>query len=67
VNNSGQLKQEIRGTGIGLKNVKERLKLLFGEMASLNISNTNEQMVSAVLIIPELNTIGLEEMTRNRV
>jgi two-component sensor histidine kinase len=54
VKNSGQLKNDDPGKrkGIGIKNSKERLRLLYGESASLTVENMNEQMVCATIRIP---------------
>lgn len=54
VKNSGQLKSDDPGRrkGIGIKNSKERLRLLYGESASLTVENMNEQMVCATIRIP---------------
>jgi LytS/YehU family sensor histidine kinase len=53
--NSGQLKEGIQGTGIGLKNASDRLKLLFGKLSDLKISNLNDEYVSASFSIPLKN------------
>ena len=50
--NSGQLKEGIQGTGIGLKNASDRLKLLFGKLSDLTIQNLDEHFVSASFSIP---------------
>lgn len=54
VKNSGQLKDDVPGKrkGIGIKNARERLRLLYGEKASLHVENMNEQMVCAIIRIP---------------
>lgn len=54
VKNSGQLKNHQPGkrTGIGIKNSRERLRLLYGEKASLSVENMNEEMVCATIRIP---------------
>jgi len=52
VTNSGQLHSKTRGTGIGIKNVSERLVLLFGQLSSFTLENTNDNMVSAKFIVP---------------
>ena len=52
VTNSGQLKEEVQGTGIGLKNASDRLKLLYGKLSDLRIQNINAQQVSAKFTIP---------------
>lgn len=50
--NTGQLKQGVSGTGIGLKNASERLKLLFGKLSDLSIQNLDENNVLASFSIP---------------
>ena len=56
VKNTGQLK--IRGAGkghrrgIGISNSKERLRLLYGDKASLTVENMNENMVCATVKVP---------------
>ncbi len=50
--NTGQLKHGINGTGIGLKNASERLKLLFGKLSDLTIKNLDENNVLASFSIP---------------
>ena len=57
VKNTGQLKpvnEAINGKrrGIGIKNSRERLRLLYGENASLSVENMNEHMVCATIKIP---------------
>jgi len=54
VKNSGQLRSDTPGKrkGIGIKNSRERLRLLYGEKASLSVENMNEQMVCATIRIP---------------
>jgi hypothetical protein len=41
VTNSGQFNDASNGNGVGLKNSRERLKLLFGEAASVTVQNTS--------------------------
>ncbi|MEO1053758.1 MAG: histidine kinase [Bacteroidota bacterium] len=52
VQNTGQLKEKVTGTGIGLKNASDRLKLIFGKLSDLKISNQGNNMVSAKFTIP---------------
>ncbi len=54
VKNTGQLKGDGPGKrkGIGIKNARERLRLLYGEKASLAVENMNEEMVCATIRIP---------------
>lgn len=46
------LSTEGSGTGIGLKNVRERLRLIYGDKARLAITNNFPTGVSATLVIP---------------
>ena len=50
--NTGQLKANTGGTGIGLKNASDRLKLLFGKLSDLKIENLDHQNVLAKFTIP---------------
>lgn len=50
--NSGQLQTRTSGTGIGIKNVSERLSLLFGQLSSFSLENVNDNTVSAKFIVP---------------
>ncbi len=50
--NTGQLKEGIQGTGIGLRNASDRLKLLFGKLSDLTIKNMDDKFVSASFSIP---------------
>ena len=50
--NTGQLGSSSEGTGIGLKNASERLKLLFGKLSDLKIRNLDDNYVSARFTIP---------------
>ncbi|MCG8385228.1 MAG: histidine kinase [Cytophagales bacterium] len=50
--NTGQLKEDTGGTGIGLKNASDRLKLLFGKLSDLKIENLDHQNVLAKFTIP---------------
>ena len=56
VKNTGQLKtkpsEKRARRGIGIINSKERLRLLYGENASLTVENMNENMVCATVRIP---------------
>lgn len=58
ITNTGQMKRiekPISGEqrrGIGIQNAKERLRLLYGESASLTVQNLNEKMVCATVKIP---------------
>jgi len=50
--NTGQINSVSKGTGIGLKNASDRLKLIFGKLSDLEIKNLNEEMVQAKFKIP---------------
>lgn len=56
VKNTGQMKANgqtgKRRRGIGINNSKERLRLLYGDEASLVVENMNENMVCATVKIP---------------
>lgn len=56
VKNTGQLKVSNtvgeRRRGIGINNSKERLRLLYGQSASLTVENMNESMVCATVKVP---------------
>ena len=54
IENSGKIiDQKNEEKGFGLLNSQQRLKLLYGERASLSIRNTSTSSVLAELIIPE--------------
>lgn len=55
IRNSGQMNGIDAESGFGLKNTRQRLQLLYGEKALLNISNENTNTVLTELIIPKLN------------
>lgn len=52
VSNKGQLKETSKREGIGLKNLIERLQILFGQFADLKVENSNSETVTATLKIP---------------
>ncbi len=52
VNNTGQLNNEKSETGFGLQNSQHRLELLYGNKASIEIANTNNNEVSVKIKIP---------------
>lgn len=52
VSNKGQLKKTSKREGIGLKNLIERLQILFGQFAELKVENSNAETVTATLKIP---------------
>lgn len=58
VTNSGQFNETSNSNGVGLKNSRERLKLLFGEAASVTVENTSSDSVTAKIEIP----IGREKL-----
>lgn len=55
IRNSGRLMNgEIKSpTGLGLKNTKQRLKLIYGDDASFRIVNENDNFVLTEVIIPQ--------------
>lgn len=55
IQNSGQIDIEKAEseTGFGIKNTKQRLKLLYGNTASLKIENQSSNVVKTQLIIPQ--------------
>lgn len=50
--NDGEIIKEPAKEGIGLKNIIERMKLLFGSFADFELTNTKDKMVKASLKIP---------------
>lgn len=52
VRNTGQLKTNINGAGIGLKNATERLQILFGKRSNLSVNNSSENNVTAKFTVP---------------
>lgn len=53
--NTGQLQEKnTEITGIGLQNAAERLKLLFGQLATLSVVNKDEHHVEASFTVPKL-------------
>jgi LytS/YehU family sensor histidine kinase len=57
VKNTGQMKlqESPKRRGIGITNAKERLRLLYGDKASLVVENMNENVVCATVKIPLLS------------
>ena len=53
IKNSGQLQKTDSDSGFGIKNTVQRLLLLYGTEASLEISNLNSTIVLTELIIPK--------------
>ncbi|OEK06427.1 hypothetical protein BFP71_01755 [Roseivirga misakiensis] len=52
VTNTGQLGTKKKREGIGLKNLVERMKILFGEFAEFKLENSSADTVTASLKIP---------------
>lgn len=52
VTNTGQLGDQKKREGIGLKNLVERLKILFGPFAEFTLENSSAETVTASLKIP---------------
>jgi sensor histidine kinase YesM len=52
VSNTGRLAEASNGTGVGLTNARERLRLLYGAEASLTLNGHDARTVVATLIIP---------------
>lgn len=52
VTNTGQLGQKKGREGIGLKNLLERMKILFGPFAQFQLENSTDETVTATLNIP---------------
>jgi len=50
--NSGELREPASGAGIGLRNARERLGLLYGDRATLVLQNGNQGRVSARVTLP---------------
>ncbi len=50
------LHMESSGTGIGLKNVRERLRLLYGPAASFNLVSNFPAGVAATIVVPAMST-----------
>ena len=50
--NTGQLNPHSKREGIGIKNLMERMKILFGEFAVFELKNKDQEMVEATLKIP---------------
>jgi LytS/YehU family sensor histidine kinase len=52
VRNSGQLAESTESTRVGLKNIRQRLQLLYGDAASLDLRNQDAEFVIAEVSIP---------------
>ncbi|MCX6297229.1 MAG: histidine kinase [Bacteroidetes bacterium] len=64
IRNSGQLLEKTdTDSGLGIKNVRQRLHLLYGEKSSLKIYNEDENNVITELIIPK--NIKINESSNN--
>lgn len=50
VSNSGSLKIDSNSTQLGLKNIKKRLELLYGDQASFSLTESNNQVVATIKI-----------------
>ena len=64
VQNSGHYEAgKISGTGIGLRNTRKRLEMIYGSGASMNISNRDGMVITEVVIPMRANDIPTEERT----
>jgi two-component system LytT family sensor kinase len=56
IRNSGRYnyKKQLKGSGLGIENTKQRLKLIYGDDATFRILNENNNFVLTELIIPHL-------------
>lgn len=52
IRNTGQYHNKMDNTGQGLKNSRQRIELIYGESAKLNIENENENTVLTTVKIP---------------
>ncbi len=52
VKNTGKIQNKNKGTGIGINNIVDRLKLVFGVNTEFSLKNTEDNMVSAKFIVP---------------
>jgi LytS/YehU family sensor histidine kinase len=50
VNNTGQLSQEKSTTQMGLKNIQGRLRLLYGEIATFELNEIENQVIAKIVI-----------------
>jgi two-component system LytT family sensor kinase len=50
VNNTGQLSQEVSTTQVGLKNIQRRLRLLYGEIATFELNEIENEVIAKILI-----------------
>jgi len=65
IRNSGQFVWPERGarSGLGLENTRHRLKLIYGDEASLNIATEKDNFVCTQIIVPHLYTAKENEST----
>ena len=64
VHNSGHYEAgKIAGTGIGLRNTRKRLEMIYGSGASMQISNRDGMVVTEVVIPMRTNEIPIEART----
>ena len=52
VTNTGQMEEQESSSGVGLRNLKERLRILYGDQAWLTIQNVKARKVRATIGIP---------------
>jgi len=52
VKNTGRIESKSKGTGIGVNNIVERLKLVFGTNTKFSLQNIEDNMVSAKFSVP---------------
>ena len=57
VKNTGSISQNENSTKIGLKNIEERLKLLFDDKASFKLSEENNEVTAEIIINQDNFTI----------
>ena len=58
VHNSGQLAESASSTRVGLENVRQRLKLLYGDAASVVLRNQGAEFVVAEVSIPLAKSVA---------
>lgn len=64
VSSTGRFDEAVNPQGVGLKNSVERLKLLFGDKASIKLENSANDLVTATILIPV--SVGKNEDTHRR-
>ncbi len=57
VSNRGKITSS-KNEGIGLKNTKERLELIFGEGSTLVLTQKEDELVEAIMIIPKIYSMN---------